>query len=520
MAIDKNKRLIERSRSTIRIWAAAVIIFAPVTLVSSEAQSEPVVQTDIENLISLEEKVWTAPDSDIPALMLTTTKGIQSSPNSSFYHYLHGQLLIRSFMLNPYDMQILRQAAELGQQAIDLRPDKDFGYVIAAQVLDMMGYSENALRLADPVINRKISSSWRTSFLKSKILAASIGVPDSLALLQKSLEAKFSQPKIILPHAIALIESKYFGLQKIDKFSEWVSRFPDSPTLKLSLATALTDNKKYREAHEIYTAMSSEYPNFIEAKINDSILLYRFLNEPNKAVNSLRAIIKSDSFSKFSRARQTLVRNHLASSKLTAGRVVEATKEFESAITSAKDPQQWIDFAHQAFRRSNKISEFTELLTDLTKKLPGTGSMHALHGTLLSEDLADHTSAIEAFDNAIILEPGRSEFYNGLGLTYYRLNNMDAALLLFSQASAVNPSDATARYNEACVLSLLGRTNEALGSLKEAINLDPQLIRLAREDGDLENLRDTEDFNQMIVKNNTLRVTSKSPAKTDSVSFP
>jgi hypothetical protein len=48
----------------------------------------------------------------------------------------------------------------------------------------------------------------------------------------------------------------------------------------------------------------------------------------------------------------------------------------------------------------------------------------------------------------------------------------------------------TTRYNVACAEALLGRTDEALATLREALTLAPRLVEWSREDGDLASLRD------------------------------
>ena len=114
----------------------------------------------VQDLRKLEEKIWTSPDSEIQNLQIEVTQLIQKRPKSSFAHYLLGQLYIRQFVKSPYEMHLLRQAAELGQQSIDLKPQKDFGYIVAGQVLDMMGYTSNALNMMLIIQLLQLSMHW------------------------------------------------------------------------------------------------------------------------------------------------------------------------------------------------------------------------------------------------------------------------------------------------------------------------------------------------------------------------
>jgi hypothetical protein len=52
-------------------------------------------------------------------------------------------------------------------------------------------------------------------------------------------------------------------------------------------------------------------------------------------------------------------------------------------------------------------------------------------------------------------------------------------------------------YNVACSESLLGRTDDALGHLRRAVELMPEIGRFARDDDDLAALRDEPAFTEL-----------------------
>jgi tetratricopeptide (TPR) repeat protein len=52
-------------------------------------------------------------------------------------------------------------------------------------------------------------------------------------------------------------------------------------------------------------------------------------------------------------------------------------------------------------------------------------------------------------------------------------------------------------YNVACSESLLGRTDDALGHLRRAVELLPEIARFARDDEDLVALRDEPAFTEL-----------------------
>lgn len=87
------------------------------------------------------------------------------------------------------------------------------------------------------------------------------------------------------------------------------------------------------------------------------------------------------------------------------------------------------------------------------------------------------------------------KYYNRMGLALRHGGDHDGALLYLSMAHELDPSYAPAHYNLACVQLGLGETTEAMGSLQEAVRLDPAFMkRQALRDPDLNPLRDAPAF--------------------------
>ena len=84
----------------------------------------------------------------------------------------------------------------------------------------------------------------------------------------------------------------------------------------------------------------------------------------------------------------------------------------------------------------------------------------------------------------------------------YRLletKDFTSAITLGEEVVALDPSGES-YYNSACFLARAGRVKEALGRLQEAIARNPKLAPRAAQDADLEVLRDTDGFKQIIGK--------------------
>jgi tetratricopeptide (TPR) repeat protein len=79
-------------------------------------------------------------------------------------------------------------------------------------------------------------------------------------------------------------------------------------------------------------------------------------------------------------------------------------------------------------------------------------------------------------------------------LRHWATRDFDKAVEELSELHAQHPEEAGLVYNLACAESTVGRKDEALGHLREAIALNADLRKLAEEDSDLEAIRDDPRF--------------------------
>ena len=145
-----------------------------------------------------------------------------------------------------------------------------------------------------------------------------------------------------------------------------------------------------------------------------------------------------------------------------------------------------------------KPKELASVLETAVIEVPGESTMFAMLAETLVDRVGDINRGLDAWKSAIALEPGRSDYYSGMGLAFYKDRKWADALRLFSQAVKVDPSDAAARYNVACALALLGREEESIASLQEALTLDPRLATNARTDSDFASIASTRAFRDLV----------------------
>ncbi|MFW7377906.1 MAG: tetratricopeptide repeat protein [Oligoflexus sp.] len=488
----------QADHDNIKISIAHLFIF--LTLLGIVFYSQQLMGSDQEKLQEsmrqLENKIWMVDPAELSNLEKNVTRLIQEEPFSPFAHYLLGHLYLRQFKSDPADMAKLRKSSELAQQAIDLNEDSEYGYLVSAAILDMMGYSDNAAKMIDPAINTKIKESWRTLFVRAQLMAGRDSVDLVLETVATAIEREPSARQLIAPYVVALIRSEYEGSEIIKKLKSWNHDFPDEIFMQ-GLAVAYVDEGSYKDAVKVYKDMTKIYPNNLDAQINQGILAYFHLNEYQKGRRLLEKSLEHQALLTDVEKR-SLVESHLGRIYLKQGLVDQARGLFRKAISQSSDSFEWLSFSQQSYKQEQQFTEFATLLNELKDDIPGSGLLYALHGEVMSEYLDQHEQAVNAYHNAILLEPEKIEYHNGLGLAYYRQRDMSRALATFSRAIKLDPRDATIRYNEACILSLLGRTHEALGSLREALSLDPRLIQTAKNDDDFENIRSLKQFEDLV----------------------
>jgi len=449
-----------------------------------------------EALDSLETKVFNSEDVELPNLERSVVRLIQIEPQSAHAHYLLSHIMLRMYMNEPSELQLLRLASDLSQQAIELSPRQDFGYVALANILDAMGQSAKGLQLIEQSSALGVRSSWRMHLARARLATESENPLVILTHLKSALNEGQGDPEIIIPYVVATLQSKYQGDDLVFYLEHW-NRTHSHPLFTQSMAMAHADSENYRKAHEIYAQFLRRFPNNIEATLNDAVILYKHLGGGSQAISLLSALLKSHASGMKSNIRAT-VEAHLGSAYLVNGNSADARKAFNSAVATSEGSSFMIDFIARTYRERKTPKEFTSLLEQLNETSPGQSIVYALLGETLSEELNEHEKAVKAYADAIILEPERSEYYNGMGLAYYRQNRFSEALKLFTTAIKVNPNDGTARYNEACVLARTGRDDEALVALKNAVSIDPRLQTSAKGDSDFLSLKGDPRFLQIL----------------------
>jgi Tfp pilus assembly protein PilF len=87
---------------------------------------------------------------------------------------------------------------------------------------------------------------------------------------------------------------------------------------------------------------------------------------------------------------------------------------------------------------------------------------------------------------------------NNLGVIYMSQEKYRRAIVRFKDAIKIKHDYSDAHYNLACVYAKRNNTDRSLLYLKKAVAFNPEVIKWAKDDGDLQSLADLPEFKKLI----------------------
>lgn len=150
----------------------------------------------------------------------------------------------------------------------------------------------------------------------------------------------------------------------------------------------------------------------------------------------------------------------------------------------------------EELRENDRIVDAEDLVREALERYEDSWQLWCQLGLILSKK-QEFEDAADAFRTATEIEPDEFWPWLYLGHAQRDLDDCDAAIEATETALNVEIGDKElnlAYYNLACYHALLGRKQEAMDYLTIALENDESLREWAREDGDLDLLRDEPGF--------------------------
>jgi len=136
---------------------------------------------------------------------------------------------------------------------------------------------------------------------------------------------------------------------------------------------------------------------------------------------------------------------------------------------------------------------------ELTSTQEKTADVEALYQVGKTHHKSGRPSDAKIFyEKALKADPGCVSALNNLGVILMAEKDYPAARIRFEKAIRLNPEYVDSCYNLACLFALTDQPDPGLRYLKRAVSLNPQVKAWAREDGDLEKLRNEQGFREIV----------------------
>jgi tetratricopeptide (TPR) repeat protein len=406
-------------------------------------------------------------------------------------HNVDAYAELSRFILWQVSMRYLRphqlaRAASLARHVNELAPERPIGTYLVSEMMMALGQSKQGMDLFESaqksLPNHPDTLLFEARFysereperaIHSAVAALRLGVPmDSLS---PAIAAAFEH------HA------QTHKSQLAQSLKSFVQIYPDR-WLWHRAAQAHLAASQYSEARMAFEE-AIKLGNEVESRLQLGILLYEHLDQPAAARTVLNDLLEH--LSQRERKRPlalALVRSHLALAELELGHTDAAGSLAAEVFLTTPSNEPMISSVVGEFEKRNKLDVLEPGLRTLVSVNPLLDAAHIILAQISSRK-RDHKAVVEHLSHAIAITPDRDDLYAARALARYELKNFEFALADFERAIDIGPTQATHHYNRACMLALLGRTDEALASLREAILMDASFAEMARTDSDLVSLR-------------------------------
>lgn len=252
---------------------------------------------------------------------------------------------------------------------------------------------------------------------------------------------------------------------------------PGNPSLRLLLASALSDGDRHGKALEMADQARDSLPDDADPRIRRDVTISRAqilskAGQVRKAVDSLRELPTADVGTE---TAYSLTVDLYMSHQLYS----EARETLEKALADHPS-SEILQFQKAAFFERQK--SFKEAEVEF-KKILEINPEHHLSLNYLGYMLADQgielETALVLVQRAVDLEPFNGSYLDSLGWVYFRLDKLDLAEQYLTQAVRLNDGDAT-------IFEHLGDLQVRLGQVDKARQSYRSSLRFATDDGERE----------------------------------
>jgi len=372
-------------------------------------------------------------------------KLLQINPDNPRYHQLYGDILARE---RKYPVAI-----EHYHRVIELDPENERALFQIASIFEQQKYYQEAIAYYQRLL--KVNPKHRLTYY-------------CLALCYFKTE-NYRTALHYLDQLLALEETNVDALE-----------------LKVNCYIELED---YESALETIQQWKRVDPEQVDALVKESEIYMR-LSQYEKALEIQEEILK--------RQKSPVLLEQKAQTLIKMKRYEEALKTLDEALQY--NPYSWdilnrILLLHQEKGMEERSLELLNKLMSQSRNLPPELLKKKFQ---VLQRLDRPKEALEILEK---IEPHYRDDPNhwfNKGFLYRALGNEEKAKECFDIGLALNPHEPKLWYYKALFLASLKKKDETVNLLKKAFQLDPLLIRQAREEELFDFLRDDEEFQKLL----------------------
>ena len=245
-----------------------------------------------------------------------------------------------------------------------------------------------------------------------------------------------------------------------------------------------------QEADRYYTAILQAQPKHSDAnhnmgvlavglgKVQEALPFFKTALETNASVaqywlSYIDALIKLD---KITDAKTVFEQ---AKSKGAKGNIFDQLEAKLGTLSSkngnTQDPPQNQIKTLLDFYNKGLLQQTLEKATELAQQYPGSAILFNIQGVAL-QGLGNLKTAIQAYENALKLNPDYAEAYCNMGNALQEQRQLKEAVEAYSKAISLKPYLAEAYYNLGNAIREQGKLEEAIEAYSKAISINPDNV--------------------------------------------
>ncbi len=277
--------------------------------------------------------------------------------------------------------------------------------------------------------------------------------------------------------------------EAMDHYQEALRLRPNYQDAHNNLGVALADQGRIREAIDHFQEALRLRPNDEDAHNNIGVALAN-QGRTKEAIDHFQEAL-------LLRPNDEHTHNNLGLALADQGQVIEAIVHYQEALRLRPNYQDAHNNLGVALADQGRIREAIDHFQEALRIEPKNPEPYCNLGAIYRSQ-GKYEKAAEYYQKALSLQPKYALVLQNLALVYAMQGEYDKALSFHKKTIKLQPDNAGAYYNVACMYAQMGQLEKAIDWLKKAIERGFERWDLIKTDQDLENIRNTSYYKQLV----------------------